>query len=106
SPLPGGRPFHGANLMSPCCSTKVSFGSIGEVFAAPGANAVRMEESRNVRRFMILSSKSQCSFAKAPLCRGRRSFLDGEPDHSAVASTVRSRVHNFPERRSLFERHA
>src|SRR5208283_391314 len=41
--------------MSSCCSTKVSFGSIGEVSAALAASVVRMEESRNVRRFMPLS---------------------------------------------------
>ncbi len=71
SPLPGGRPFHGANLMSLCRGTKVSFGSTGEVSAAPAASAVRMEESRNVRRFMILSFEARRSFANARFRRGR-----------------------------------
>ncbi len=69
--MPGGRPLLGANLMSLCRGTKVSFGSTGEVSAAPAASAVRMEESRNVRRFMILSIEARRSFANARFRRGR-----------------------------------
>lgn len=68
-----------------------------EVSAAPAASAVRTEESRNVRRFMILSFDARCSFANAGFRRGRgfvsrwRRGPRRRTSHSTSNSTPNSR---------------